>query len=208
MKGGGISLVNNVYTCGSQGLGIPYFNIHMNQKSSEQKQLLKYYLNMIWNKPFLKYIFRCYYYFSLFETAVMEGHMRARAPLTSDLCFQFQGISYGKKHYKSLKVQHRFSSVDLILSLYLCLFPTKTDTFSFSYSIINFYQHSRFRHLEITFSCSRPPSLSLSVSPNTHHISVDSQLAQSFWTVTVLGRNSGFPKIHLIDYFSSFLFSP
>lgn len=95
-------------------------------------------------------------------------------------------------------------SLSLYLSLSQSLWERDRDIFSVHIPFsINVYQHSRFRRSEITFSCSLPLSLSLSVSPNTHHICVDSQLAQSLWAVTALGRSS-FPKICLIDW--SFVF--
>lgn len=122
-----------------------------------------------------------------------------------------------KACYKSLNVQHKISSVGLSLCLSLSVYLSLSqnayvslwedrDIYSFHIPFsVNFY-HSRIRHLEITFSCSLSFSLSLWFFPNTHHICVDSQLARSIWTVTVLGSNSGFLIICLIDYSLRFFF--
>lgn len=133
----------------------------------------------------------------------MEDHVKklvALVPYTITIL----GISMGQPILNLQKLTKGFLQLTLF-SLYLALSLSlyRGDRHNSSFHIpfsINCCQHSRFRHLEIAFSCSLPLSLSLSLSPNTHHICVDSQLARSIWTVTVFGSNSGFPKICLIDY--------
>ncbi len=92
--------------------------------------------------------------------------------------------------------------------------PKETETLKFSYSTFNKLLSTQpiqtLGDYFLLLSASLSLSLSLSVllSPNTHHICVDSQLARNVWTVlTVLGRQSGFPKIRLIDciFFSHWL---
>lgn len=93
----------------------------------------------------------------------------------------------------------------LYFSLYPCLCQRDISAFIFSFSI-NFYQHNRFRQLEMV-SLALFFSFSLSVSLNMHHICDDSQLACSVCTLTALGSYNHFPKICLNVYSRHCFFS-